>query len=126
MQKNLTIILICLGSILLVVTFIGFLNERYGHKGVASWYGEECRGKKTASGEIYDPDKFTAAHRRLPFGTLVKVTNLENEREVTVRINDRGPYIRRRIIDLSLAAARQLGIVEKGLTRVKIDIIMRP
>ncbi|UCB57809.1 MAG: septal ring lytic transglycosylase RlpA family protein [Candidatus Omnitrophota bacterium] len=125
-MKSLIVILICIAGIFLLINLIGVLNERYACKGVASWYGEECRGKKTASGEVYNPDKFTAAHRRLPFGTLVRVTNLENECEVTVRINDRGPYIRRRIIDLSLAAARQLGIVEKGLARVEIDIIMRP
>ena len=99
------------------------MSDRYAQAGVASWYGEEFRGKKTANGEIYDPDKLTAAHRSLPFGTLVKVTDLSNNRQVIVRINDRGPYKRGRIIDLSLGAARRLGMVKKGLARVKIKII---
>ena len=107
----------------MALNLIAILSDRYGQVGVASWYGEAFRGKKTANGEIYDPDKLTAAHRRLPFGTLVKVTDLSNNRQVIVRINDRGPYKRGRIIDLSLAAARQLGMVKKGLAKVKVEII---
>lgn len=78
-------------------------------------------GKKTASGEIYRSSKLTAAHRTLPFGTEVKVTNLSNGRSVKVRINDRGPYKKGRIIDLSKAAARKLGLLQKGIATVKIE-----
>lgn len=82
-------------------------------------------GKKTASGEIFDPEKMTAAHRRLPMGTIVKVMNLKNGRETVVRINDRGPYIPGRIIDLSRAAARQMDMIKRGLAPVRMEIIGR-
>ena len=123
MAKKSIVLLICIVAIFLGLNLIAILSDRYAQAGVASWYGEEFRGKKTANGEIYDPDKLTAAHRSLPFGTLVKVTDLSNNRQVIVRINDRGPYKRGRIIDLSLGAARRLGMVKKGLARVKIKII---
>lgn len=85
--------------------------------GKASWY--KLRGT-TASGEQADPSGLTAAHRTLPFGTLVDVTNLSNGKTVTVRINDRGPYAKDRVIDVTLAAARELGFVRKGVTRVEV------
>ena len=91
--------------------------------GVASYYGKEYQGKKTANGEVFDMNKLTAAHRTLPFGVNVRVTNLSNNRYVVVRINDRGPFVGNRIIDLSLAAAQQLGMVEAGLVRVRLDTI---
>lgn len=91
--------------------------------GLASWYGEECHGNLTASGEVYDMNGFTAAHRTIPMGSLVKVTNLRNNRSVILRINDRGPGIEDRMIDLSLAAARQLGYVHAGLTPVEVEIV---
>ena|ERR1043166_4453805 len=94
--------------------------------GVASFYGQKYQGRRTASGEIYDMRKMTAAHRSLPFGANVRVTNLSNNRTVIVRINDRGPFTRERIIDLSLAAARQLGIVQNGTARVKIELLADP
>jgi len=94
--------------------------------GVASFYGQKYQGRRTASGEIYDMRKMTAAHRSLPFGANVRVTDLSNNRTVIVRINDRGPFTRERIIDLSLAAARQLGIVQKGTARVKIEVLADP
>jgi rare lipoprotein A len=93
--------------------------------GIASYYGKEHHGKKTANGEIFDMNKLTAAHRSLPFGSTVKVTNLANNRTVIVRINDRGPYVRGRIIDLSLGAARQLDMVEVGITQVKLEVLDR-
>jgi rare lipoprotein A len=93
--------------------------------GVASWYGPGFHGRRTASGEIFDQDELTAAHRRLPLGTEVKVTNLENGRSILVEINDRGPYVKGRVIDLSRAAARRLGIVEEGLGRVRIEATPR-
>lgn len=91
--------------------------------GLASWYGAECHGNLTASGEIYDMNGFTAAHRTIPLGSLVKVTNLRNNRSVIVRVNDRGPGIEDRIIDLSLSAAQQLGYVYAGLTPVEVEIV---
>jgi len=91
--------------------------------GVASYYGKEHHGKKTAKGEIFHMYKLTAAHRSLPFGSQVKVTNLSNQRSVIVRINDRGPYYQGRIIDLSLAAAERLEMVKSGITKVKLEVL---
>lgn len=88
--------------------------------GIASWYGPGFHGKKTASGELYDQDSFTAAHKTLPFGTKVHVKNLNNGKTTMVVINDRGPFKDGRTIDLSNAAAKKLGIVENGTARVKI------
>lgn len=88
-----------------------------GETGYAAYY----RGGRTASGEVSGPTGYTAAHRRLPFGTKVLVTNLSNGRSVTVRINDRGPYGRGRIIDVSTAAARELGMIGSGTARVRVD-----
>lgn len=90
-------------------------------RGQASWYGPGFHGKKTASGEIFDQGRLTAAHKTLPLGTKAKVTNLENGNSVEVEINDRGPYVGDRVIDLSHAAANALGFVESGLTLVRIE-----
>jgi rare lipoprotein A (peptidoglycan hydrolase) len=90
-------------------------------RGQASWYGPGFHGKKTASGEIFDQSRLTAAHKTLPLGTKAKVTNLENGSTVEVEINDRGPYVGDRVIDLSRAAANVLGFVESGLTLVRIE-----
>jgi rare lipoprotein A len=87
----------------------------------ASWYGPKFHGKMTANGEIYDQMAFTAAHKQLSFGTLLKVTNPKNGRSVIVRINDRGPYIEGRDLDLSKGAAIELGILRKGVARLKIE-----
>ncbi|TBU97895.1 septal ring lytic transglycosylase RlpA family protein [Stutzerimonas kirkiae] len=89
--------------------------------GKASWYGSPHHGKKTASGERFDQHAMTAAHRTLPFGTRVRVTNLDNGREVTVRINDRGPFKRGRVIDLSRAAAQRLDMLRAGIAPVRIQ-----
>jgi len=91
--------------------------------GHASWYGEEFARRPTASGERYDPSKLTGAHRTLPLGSRVRVTNLLNGRSVLVTINDRGPYMPRREIDLSYGAARVLGIVRRGVARVRIELV---
>jgi rare lipoprotein A len=93
--------------------------------GQASYYANKFKGRKTASGELYDPDKFTAAHRTLPFGTMVRVMNLDNKKIVTVRINDRGPHVKSRIIDLSYAAAEKLDIIRKGIGEVAIEVAKR-
>jgi peptidoglycan lytic transglycosylase len=90
--------------------------------GIASWYGEYFQGKETASGEPYDMHDFTAAHPSLPLGTFVKVTNLRNGRAAVVRINDRGPVVDGRIIDVSYNVARALGFKERGLQKVRLDI----
>ena len=89
--------------------------------GRASWYGPGFRGRKTASGEIFDDSKFTAAHKTLPLGSIAKVTNLSNGKSVKVEINDRGPYVDGRIIDLSHAAAHALGMVDRGVAHVEIE-----
>jgi rare lipoprotein A len=91
--------------------------------GAASWYGKYFHGKKTASGEAYDMFQFTAAHPWLPLGTVVKVTNLRNQRWVIVRVNDRGPIPRSRIIDLSYGAAQMLQLRAEGVERVRLDLI---
>jgi rare lipoprotein A len=88
--------------------------------GRASYYGKKFQGRRTASGERYDMRALTAAHPRLPFGTVVTVTNMKNGRSVKVRINDRGPFIKGRIIDLSYAAARKLAMLSKGVARVRV------
>jgi rare lipoprotein A len=90
--------------------------------GIASWYGEYFQGKQTASGEPYDMRDFTAAHPSLPLGTFVRVTNLRNGKAVVVRINDRGPVVDGRIIDVSYNAARALGFKEHGLQKVRLDL----
>jgi len=91
-------------------------------RGYASWYGGKFHGRRTASGEVFDTHRLTAAHRTLPFGTLVEVRNLDNARTVRVRINDRGPFVRGRVIDLSHAAAREIGMVGPGTARVELAI----
>ncbi len=92
-------------------------------RGVASWYGPTFQSKATASGEIFDTHRLTAAHRKLPFGALVEVTNLENGKTVRVRINDRGPFVHGRIIDLTYAAAEQIGMLENGTARVELRVL---
>jgi rare lipoprotein A len=94
--------------------------------GYASWYGDPYHGRRAANGEVYDKNKLTAAHLTLPFGTQVKVTDLENNRSVHVRINDRGPFVKGRIVDLSLAAARQIQMVGPGTALVRIEILSVP
>lgn len=91
--------------------------------GVASWYGEKFHGRFTANGEIYDMYGMTAAHKQLPFDTLVEVENLDNGRTVQVRINDRGPFVRGRIIDLTYTAAEQIGMIGKGTAKVRLRVV---
>ena len=94
--------------------------------GTASWYGKAHHGQPTASGETYDMHALTAAHRSLPLGTRVLVTNVKNDRSVEVRINDRGPFVRGRILDLSYAAAQELGALTDGAFRVKLRVLEQP
>ncbi len=95
-------------------------------RGLASWYGSVLHGHRTASGEIFQEAELTAAHRTLPFGTLVRVTDLRSLRSVVVRINDRGVLAPDRVIDLSSAAAEELGILRAGVANVKLEILERP
>ena len=92
-------------------------------EGMASWYGPGFAGRLTANGEVFDPSELTAAHRTLPFNTHVRVTNLRNGRSVVVRINDRGPFARGRIIDLSRAAAERVGMIGSGTARVRVEVL---
>lgn len=94
--------------------------------GMASWYGHPYHGRASSSGEIYDMEKLTAAHRTLPFGTLVRVLNLENGRSVQVRINDRGPFVEERIIDLSRTAAREIRMLGPGTAKVRLQVLALP
>ena len=99
---------------------------RPAETGTASWYGKAHHGQPTASGETYDMHALTAAHRSLPLGTRVLVTNVQNGRSVEVRINDRGPFVRGRILDLSYAAALELGSLSGGAFRVKLRVLEEP
>jgi rare lipoprotein A len=98
-------------------------ESEYKKMGIASYYGEKFQSRKTASGEIFNNNLMTAAHRTLPFGTNVLVTNVNNGKSVKVKINDRGPFIKKRIIDLSRAAFAKIEDLDKGLTRVKIMVV---
>lgn len=102
---------------------VGDYDAGYLERGIASWYGGYFHGRPTARGDIYDQFKMTAAHRLLPLGSVVRVTNAENGREVVVLINDRGPFIKGRIIDLSYAAAEQLGGLDPGTLPVVVEVI---
>lgn len=101
----------------------GVSSSDFYQTGIASWYGNDFHGKITANGEIYDMHKLTAAHRTLPFHTMVEVENLENGLKVLVRINDRGPFLKNRIIDLSWQAAHRLAMTDKGTAAVNIRVI---
>jgi rare lipoprotein A len=105
------------------VRYIPREEKNYYAIGIASWYGPNFHGKYTANGEIFDQYDITAAHKTLPLPSIVKVTNMENSRELIVRINDRGPFIGNRIIDLSLKSAQLLGIEKKGTAKVKIELM---
>lgn len=99
------------------------VNYRYDETGIASWYGPDFHGKYTANGEVYDMNDLTGAHPTLPMPSIVRVTNLENGRSIIVRINDRGPYLRGRIVDLSRRAAQLLGMIDKGTAKVRVEIL---
>ena len=124
-------------ALALAAAFIGCARKKHAaspvprtplgpETGIASWYGYPYHGRAAADGEIYDMEKFTAAHRTLPFGTWVRVTNLSNNKTVEVRITDRGPFVDGRIIDLSHAAARAIDLIGPGTAQVRLDIITLP
>ena len=100
------------------------IDYHYKQRGIASWYGDAFAGKPTANGEIFDPEQLTAAHQTLPMPSYVRVTNLENNRVIELRVNDRGPFVGERIIDVSRRAARELGFLEQGKVRVYVEILV--
>ncbi len=104
-------------------TVVDIDSETEIGSGMASYYGDELAGNRTASGERFDPGQLTAAHRTLPFGSMVRVTNTSNGDSVVVRINDRGPFSRGRVIDVSHAAAREIGMHRSGTARVKLALL---
>lgn len=110
-------------SFFLTICLLVLTSATYAQEvGLASFYNSYFNGKKTANGDIFDNNKMTCAHKNLPFGTILKVTNIENDQSVIVRVNDRGPYVKGRAIDLSLAAARKLGFVSKGTATVMYEV----
>ena len=119
-------------SIALVIILSSFFPlssgsvENYLQYGKASWYGGKFHGRKTASGVRFNKHSYTAAHKKLPFGTIIRVTNLRNGKDVYVRVNDRGPFIKGRILDLSLAAAEAIAFNGRGVVRVKVEIVSLP
>ncbi|SFG71839.1 septal ring lytic transglycosylase RlpA family protein [Pontibacter chinhatensis] len=123
----------CFIFLVVIFLFIGFSQPTFAldnnssqakvQQGEASWYGSRYHGRKTSSGEIYNKNKMTAAHKTLPFGTVVKVTNLDNNQWVIVRINDRGPFVGDRIIDVSEAAAQKLDFHSQGIGNVKVEVL---
>lgn len=111
---------------ILLVSFLFslcFLCSAQKQQGKASFYSDKFKGRSTASGEKYDPMQLTAAHKKLPFGTCVLVTNLVNDSCIVLRINDRGPFVKGRIIDVSMAAAKKLGFYLNGITKVSVQIV---
>ena len=103
-----------------IITLIDASNSIYGK---ASWYGSKFHGKLMASGKKYNMYDYIAAHKTLPLGTLIKVTNLKNNRWVYVKVMDRGPYVKGRVLDLSYLAAKKIGLIKSGVAKVKIDIV---
>ena len=98
-------------------------SKGYHERGIASWYGSKFHGRRTSSGEPYDMHLATAAHKRLPLPTYVEVTNLDNGRKMVVKVNDRGPFVKGRIIDLSAGAAKQLGFYRNGTAKVRVETV---
>ena len=107
----------------LFLVFPALIYAESSQTGYASWYGGKFQGRKTANGEIFDTYKYTAAHKTLPFDTILKVKNLENGKTVVVRVNDRGPFVKNRILDLSYAAAEDIGMIKSGTAKVKIQVV---
>ena len=106
-----------------MLLFSSVFVSAWEQNGVASWYGGIFQGRKTANGEIYDTYGFTCAHKALPFGTVLKVTNLKNNKSVVVRVNDRGPFVEGRVIDLTYAAAKKLEMISDGTANVHIETV---
>ncbi|PEN04945.1 septal ring lytic transglycosylase RlpA family lipoprotein [Longimonas halophila] len=125
MRFLLAVLVLGLGGVLLGCTSTGSIAYESGATatGVASYYGDKFDGRTTANGETFDNNAYTAAHRTLPFGTRVRVTRTDTGAQVTVRINDRGPFVDGRIIDLSQRAARDINMIADGLAEVRIEVL---
>jgi rare lipoprotein A len=126
----LTIVIVTLSACSSAVRFNSGQSESYGNTkpgtiitGKASYYGLQFDGRKTSNGEIFNMNKLTAAHRSLKFGTVLKVTNVKNNKSVVVRVNDRGPFNYERVLDLSQGAAEQIGMIKDGVAEVEIEIL---
>ena len=124
-MKELTLYLISVVALLGLILLYQVAGPYY-EVGIASWYGPGFDGNLTSNGEVYDMNGISAAHKTLPFGTIVRVVEFSTGKSIVVRINDRGPFIEGRIIDLSKGAARELGIIDKGITKVGLRIIRWP
>jgi len=124
-MKEWTLYLISVVALLGLVLLYQVAGPYY-EVGIASWYGPGFDGNFTANGEVYDMNGISAAHKTLPFGTIVRVVEFSTGKSIVVRINDRGPFIEGRIIDLSKGAARELGIIDKGITKVGLRIVRWP
>lgn len=125
-QRRKILVLFLLLNITPLTKMLHAKTEHFVQVGLACYYANKHHGRKTASGEVYDKNKFTAAHRTLPFGTYVKVTRPDNRKSVVVKINDRGPFTKGTIIDLSYAAAKELDMIKKGIAKVRIEVIEKP
>jgi len=127
-MKPSIVVTAALAALLLFVGLRAEAGVSVGHtqSGVASYYHDRFQGRKTASGARYNKNALSAAHKTLPLGTRVEVTNPRTGKRVVVRINDRGPYVKGRVIDLSRAAARKLGLISKGVMRVKLKVLSLP
>jgi len=123
MKKNFLFLLVLFVSVLIPFQLLAQNEEVFRQEGIASWYGREFEGRPTASGEIFDASALTAAHPALPFGTMIVVTNQHNNKSVTVRVNDRGPFIPARILDVSRAAAEQLDMIVTGTAPVTVTSV---
>jgi len=115
-------------AVLISLPMSASARVKQGHvqKGIASYYHDSLHGRKTASGEVYNKRLLSAAHKSLPLGTKVRVTKVRNGESIVVKINDRGPFVKGRIIDLSRRAARELGIVSSGVAKVKVEVLSVP
>ncbi len=110
-------------SLFSLILTISTTQSANAEEGIAAYYSDVFQGKKTASGELYDRDKLTAAHKTLPYGTKVKVIHLKNDKSVIVTITDRGPFTKKRIIDLSYAAAQEIDLIKVGISKVRLEIL---
>jgi rare lipoprotein A len=123
MGRNIRGIAVWVLSGVVIVSGFGCASGHGGQDGLASYYADSYDGRKTASGERFDIAAFTAAHRTLPFGTRVRVTNQDNGKSVVVRITDRGPFVKGRVIDLSPAAAKKIDMIHAGVVPVKLEVL---
>lgn len=125
LKKSLTLWVLAI-LMLLPFAVIGKVDPGYTQNGKASYYHDSLHGRKTASGEIYNKRAMTAAHKRLPLGSKVRVTDVRSGKSIVVKINDRGPFVKGRIIDLSRTAATKLGMIKKGVAKVKVEVLSVP